>query len=152
MNIIFFTFFNNHIGVEILASFTHFGLFTQMAFQNYFYITVPLLIGFTFYLFLIFKKTNSYELVVENNKKYIVKSVIFILCLISLFPLILHGKLNFKGKNLGTMEAQVLGNNRTADLILNGPFNTYEAVRKSSKRKLYFKKELCVKKVLDNES
>ena len=55
-DIVFFSFFNNHIGAEFLASFTHFGLFFQMAFQNYFYITVPLLIGFTFYLFLIFKK------------------------------------------------------------------------------------------------
>ena len=140
-DIIFFSFFNNHIGVEFLASFTHFGLFFQMAFQNYSYITVPLLAGFVFYLFLIYKKTNSYKLIVADNKKYLIKSIVFIVCLALLFPLMLHGKLHFKGKNLGTMEAQVLGNNRTADLILNGPFNTYEAVRKSSKRKLYFKKE-----------
>lgn len=140
-DIIFFMFFNNHIGIEVLASFTHFGLFTQMAFQNYFYITIPLILFFALYLFFIFKKTNSYELIVENNKKYIIKSVVFILCLILLFPLMLRGKLEFRGKNLGTMNAQILGKTQTADLILNGPFNTYEAVRKSSKRKLYFKKE-----------
>ena len=140
-DIIFFTFFNNHIGIEILASFTHFAFFTQMAFQNYFYITIPLVLSFLIYLFFIFKKTNSYELIVENNKKYVMKSVIFILCLMLLFPLMLRGKLEFKGKNLGTMDAQRLGKTRTADLILNGPFNTYEALRKSSKRKLYFKKE-----------
>lgn len=140
-DIIFFSFFNNHIGAEFLASFTHFGLFFQMAFQNYFYITIPLLAGFVFYLFFIFRKTNSYKLIVADNKKYIIKSIVFILCLALFFPLMLRGKLDFRGKNLGTMDAQVLGNNRTADLILNGPFNTYEAIRKSSKRKLYFKKE-----------
>ena len=140
-DIIFFSFFNNHIGVEFLASFTHFGLFTQMAFQNYFYITVPLLAGFVFYLFLIYKKTNSYKLIVADNKKYIIKSIVFILCIALLFPLMLRGKLDFRGKNLGTMDAQVLGKDRTSDLILNGPFNTYEVVRKSSKRKLYFKEE-----------
>ena len=53
----------------------------------------------------------------------------------------LRGKLELRGKNLGTMDAQRLGKTRTADLILNGPFNTYEALRKASKRKLYFKKE-----------
>ena len=140
-NIIFFIFFNNHIGIEVLTSFTHFGLFTQMAFQNYFYITIPLILFFALYLFFIFKKTNSYELIVEDNKKYIIKSVVFILCLTLLFPLMLRGKLEIRGKNLGTMDAQILGKTQTADLILNGPFNTYEAVRKSSKRKLYFKEE-----------
>ncbi len=140
-DIIFFMFFNNHIGIEVLTSFTHFGLFTQMAFQNYFYITIPLILFFALYLFFIFKKTNSYELIVENNKRYIIKSAVFILCLILLFPLMLRGKLEFRGKNLGTMDAQILGKTQTADLILNGPFNTYEAVRKSSKRKLYFKEE-----------
>lgn len=137
-DIIFFTFFNNHIGAEFLASFTHFGLFTQMAFQNYFYITVPLILLFCGYLFFIFKKTKSYELHVGNNKKYIIKSIIFIVCLALLFPLLLRGKLELRGKNLGTMDAQVLGSNKTADLILNGLFNTYEAVRKASKRKIYF--------------
>lgn len=140
-DIIFFTFFNNHIGVEILASFTHFGLFTQMAFQNYFYITVPLILGFSFYLFFIYKKTNSYELIVHNKKNYLIKSIVFILCLVLLMPMMLRGKLELRGKNLGTMDAQILGKDKTSDLILNGPFNTYEAVRKSSKRKLYFKDE-----------
>ncbi|MBR4508182.1 MAG: sulfatase-like hydrolase/transferase [Elusimicrobiaceae bacterium] len=140
-DIIFFMFFNNHIGIEVLTSFTHFGLFTQMAFQNYFYITIPLILFFALYLFFVFKKTNSYELIVKNNKKYIIKSFVFILCLILLMPLMLRGKLEIRGKNLGTMDAQILGKDRTADLILNGPFNTYEAVRKSSKRKLYFKEE-----------
>ena len=138
-DIVFFTFFNNHIGIEVLTSFTHIGLFVSMAFQTYFYITIPLFVFFALYLLFIFKKTNSYQLEVSDNKKYIIKSSVFILCLILIFPLMLRGKFQLHGKNLGTMEAQVLGSNKTADLILNGPFNTYEALRKSSKRKLYFK-------------
>lgn len=34
-DIVFFSLFNNHIGVEILTSLTHFGLFAQLAFSTY---------------------------------------------------------------------------------------------------------------------
>ena len=76
---IFFSIFNNHIGVELFTAFSHAGLFIQMAFQTYWYITFPLivLLGVAIYL------TNKYcnHLKLQRPPHFVLKSVILCLCL-----------------------------------------------------------------------
>ena len=136
-DVIFFSIFNNHIGVEIFTSFTHLGFFVQMAFQVYYYITIPLFILLGFGVYLICRYIRCYPTTMEE-KRFITKSVIVLILLMPLTFLIVKGKLQFHGRNLSIMDAQVLGNAQSKDLILNGLYTTMNAVRKHQKRRLYF--------------
>ncbi len=136
-DIIFFAIFNNHIGIEILTSFTHIGLFVQMAFQTYYYITIPLLIG----AILVFYFSNRYlDRIYNPNKEphFVRNSIFVILLLIPLMFFMLKGKMQIHGRNVGLMDAQVLGTPKTVDLILNAPYTTINAIHKRQNRKLYF--------------
>ena len=136
-DIVFFSIFNNHIGTEIFTSFTHLGFFVQMAFQTYYYITVPLFALLGLGIYLICRYINCYH-TTKQEKYFIMKSVIVLILLIPFVFLIVKGKLQFHGRNLNIMDAQVLGNAQSKDLILNGLYTTMNAVRKRQKRKLYF--------------
>ena len=136
-DIIFFSIFNNHIGVEIFTSFTHMGFFVQMAFQTYYYITVPLLLLLGGGVWFICHYINRYPLN-PAEKGGVAKSVIVIVLLVPLIFLAVKGKIQFHGRNLSIMDAQVLASAQSKDLILNGVYTTMNAIRKHQKRTLYF--------------
>ena len=134
---IFFRIFNNHLGAEIFTSLTHIGFFIQMAFQTYCYITFPLLILFALTLYLTYRYINRYQ-ITEPDPLFVKKSVILLACMVPFLFFTLKGKLQVRGRNISTMDAQVLSNARAKDLILNGLYTTITAVRKRQQRKTYF--------------
>ena len=137
-DIVFFSIFNNHIGIEILTSFTHIGLFIQMAFQTYWYITFPLILAFVLTLYYSNNYINrNYSNI--NNKSFYIHSIIVLVIMLPLIFFMLKGKFQIHGRNISIMDAQVLAQSKTIDLILNGPYTTITAIRKNHKRKLYFK-------------
>ena len=137
-DVIFFRIFNNHIGVEIFTSFTHIGFFVQMAFQTYYYITIPLFILFGLILYFVYKYIQHYP-ATEKEKYFVAKSMVVLICLVFFTLLTIRGKLQIHGRNLSIMDAQVLGNAPTKDLILNGLYTTMNAIHKHEKRRLHFK-------------
>lgn len=136
-DVIFFGIFNNHIGVEIFTSFSHLGFFVQMAFQTYYYITVPLLIVLVI-LFYVGNKYISHYPANRTDVHFMLKSIVVLICLVPFIFFTLKGKIKVRGRNIGMMDAQVLGNAQTKDLILNGVYTTFNAIKKHQKRKLYF--------------
>ncbi len=134
---IFFRIFNNHLGAEIFTSFTHIGFFVQLAFQTYYYLTLPLLILFALAIYLTHRYINHYQ-VTEPDPHFVKKSVILLVCMVPFFFLTVKGKFQVHGRNIGMMDAQALANARAKDLILNGLYTTMTAVRKRQKRKTYF--------------
>jgi phosphoglycerol transferase MdoB-like AlkP superfamily enzyme len=134
---IFFRIFNNHLGTEIFTSFTHIGFFVQMAFQTYYYITLPLFLLFALTIYFTHKYINRYE-VNKPDPRFLTKSIVLLICMIPFFFFTLKGKLQIHGRNIGAMDAQVLANARAKDLILNGLYTALNAVRKHQKRTTYF--------------
>ena len=133
---IFFRIFNNHIGTEIFTSFTHIGFFVQMAFVTYYYVTFPLFILFALALHFTYRYINRYP--VKADPRFVIKSVVLLVCMVPFLFFTLKGKLQLHGRNISMMDAQVLGNARTKDLILNGLYTTINAVRKHQQRTTYF--------------
>ncbi len=134
---IFFRIFNNHLGAEIFTSFTHIGFFVQMAFQTYYYITVPLFIFFALALYVTYRYINRYQ-TNEPDPYFVTKSMVLLVCMMPFWFFTLRGKLQVHGRNISMMDAQVLSSARAKDLILNGLYTTINAVRKYQQRKTYF--------------
>ena len=133
---IFFSIFNNHIGVELFTAFTHAGLFIQLAFQTYWYITFPLIIVLVGAVLL----TNRYcnRLALQRPPHFICKSVALCLGLAFLMLLGVRSRLSFHGKALEVVASQALGSQQSADLILNSVFYFAHAVRTNQHRKVFF--------------
>lgn len=144
-DVVFFGIFNNHIGVEIFTSFTHTDLFVQMAFQTYWYITFPLLIGLALGIVGLWRYVNKFVCTVP--KHFVKKSLLLVLAVLLLAFLGIRSRVAFHGKALGIMASQALGSQQTADLILNGVFTCYHAVRTHEKRALFFQDDPTVLQV-----
>ncbi len=138
-DVVFFGIFNNHIGVEIFTSFTHADLFAQMAFQTYWYVTFPLLIGLVLGVVGLCRYVSKSTCAVP--KQFVKKSLILFLVAVSLAFLGIRSRIALHGKALGIMSSQVLGSQQTADLILNGVFTCWHAVRTHEKRALFFQQD-----------
>ena len=135
-DVVFFSMFNNHIGVEFFTAFTHLGLFVQMAFQTYWFVTFPLLILLGLGIRIVNRYCNC--LPQQRSAHFVLKSVF--LCLLTVLFILLgvRSRLSFHGKALGIMESQVLGSQQTSDLILNNVFYFWQSARTSQRRKLFF--------------
>ncbi|MBO7191692.1 MAG: LTA synthase family protein [Elusimicrobiaceae bacterium] len=138
-DIVFFSFFNNHIGAEFFTAFTHLGLFAQLAFQTYWFVTFPLLfvLGGGLWLFWRFCNQISYQKPTRFIRKSIVLMVV--LALVGLLGVRSHFKLH--GRPLSVINSQILGTQQTADLILNGAFTLVDAIKNNHKRKVFFPPE-----------
>lgn len=138
-DVIFFSIFKNHIGVELFTAFTHGDMFAQLAFQTYWYVTYPLLIGLGVAVFLVGRYCHRATYTVPA--KFIQKSLCLVLAVALIAFLGIRSRLILHGKALGIMESQVLGSQQTADLILNGLFTAWHAVRTHEHRPLFFTQE-----------
>jgi phosphoglycerol transferase MdoB-like AlkP superfamily enzyme len=138
-DIVFFHTFGNHIGIELLSSFTHAGLFAQLALQTYWYLTYPILAVFIAVLISSFRFINhNFPTTLLNGLKFVLKSSgLILLCGLFMFFCI-RGRLSLHRKPLSLIETQALGNARSADLIVNGVFYAYETIRKAERRNTYF--------------
>lgn len=134
-DIVFFSLFGNHIGVEILTSFTHFGLFAQMAFQTYWYATFPIIIVSAAAVWGLCRLADSISF--ENTGNFVRNSLILFLVLSFAAFFGMKGRLSFHGRPLGIIDSQLLGSAQTADLMLNGVFTAWDAVRHSKKRAIF---------------
>ena len=56
----------------------------------------------------------------------------------------IRGKIDFRGKPLGIMDAQLLGSQKTSDLILNGIFSSSEGLRRMEERTLLLDKQEAI--------
>lgn len=135
-DVIFFSIFNNHIGVEFFTAFTHADLFAQMAFQTYWYVTYPLLIGLGLAIWGICRFFGKVSVAVPT--KFVQKSIVLMLILAAVAFLGIRSRFILHGKALSIMESQALGSQQSADLILNGVFTLYHAARTQQHRRLFF--------------
>ena len=136
-DIIFFSIFNNHLGIEILTCFTHIGLFVSMAFQTYHYVTIPIIIVMGIIFYFVNKYCNkSYP--TGSNKHFVLNSILTIIILLPFMFFMLKGKLQLQGRNIGLMDAQAMGVPKTSDLIINAPYTAINAVHGRETRNLYF--------------
>ncbi len=142
-DVIFFSIFNKHLETELLSVTTHFGFILQMALQTYWYITFSIFLLFFVALFLTYRYINK-NFITQNQTKYIVKSILIILCIGLIMLACIRGKFDFKGKPLGIMDAQLLGSQKTSELILNGIFSSSEGLRRMQDRTVFLDKEEAI--------
>lgn len=148
-DIVFFSLFNNHIGVEILTSLTHFGLFAQLAFSTYWYATFPILIIFAGTLYAINRMVD--KAVFEPDRNFARNSIIAVLVLSLLGFFGIKGRLSFHGRPLGIIDSQALGSAQTADLMLNGIFTAWDAIRHNRKRNIFLSENYYRPEISANE-
>ena len=142
-DVIFFSIFNKHLETELLSVTTHFSFILQMALQSYWYITFSIFLLFFITLYLTYKYINK-NLTTQNQPKFVLKSILIILCLGVIILACIRGKFDFRGKPLGIMDAQLLGSQKTSDLILNGIFSSSEGLRRMEDRTLFLDKQEAI--------
>ncbi len=159
-DVVFFTIFNKHLETELLSVFTHFSFILQTAFQSYWYVTLSVFLIFFFLLLLTYRYINKTVIYEKNNKKIILNHIYMILIIGLIMLVCIRGKFDFRGKPLGIMDAQLLGSQKTSELILNGIFSSAEGLRRIEDRIVFFNKEESIKlarhitsseKLIDND-
>ena len=139
-DVIFFSIFNKHLETELLSVTTHFSFILQMALQSYWYITFSIFLIFFITLYLTYKYINK-NFTTQKQPKYLLNSILIILTIGIIMLACIRGKFDFRGKPLGIMDAQLLGSQKTSELILNGIFSSSEGLRRIEDRTLFLDKE-----------
>lgn len=139
-DVIFFSIFNKHIETELLSVTTHFSFILQMALQSYWYITFSIFLIFFITLHLMYKYINK-NFTTQKQQKYLLNSILIILGIGIIMLACIRGKFDFRGKPLGIMDAQLLGSQKTSELILNGIFSSSEGLRRMEDRTLFLDKK-----------
>lgn len=139
-DVVFFSIFNKHLETELLSVQTHFSFILQTALQSYWYVTFSIFLLFFTTLYFTYKYINK-NFVSQNQPKFILKSILTILCIGIIMLACIRGKWDFKGKPLGIMDAQLLGSQKTSELILNGIFSSAEGLRRMEDRTCFLDKE-----------
>ena len=142
-DVVFFSIFNKHLETELLSVQTHFSFILQMALQSYWYVTFSIFLLFFITLYFTYKYINK-NFTAQKPQKFLLNSILIILCIGVIMLACIRGKWDFKGKPLGIMDAQLLGSQKTSELILNGIFSSAEGLRRMEDRTCFLDKQEAI--------
>ncbi|MDR2870347.1 MAG: hypothetical protein LBV04_07855, partial [Deferribacteraceae bacterium] len=111
------------------------------AFSDYLPVMLALIIFAIAIVIFIVRRINKKFVDERLSMRYFLSTAVVLFLLAGIMLAGIRGNMNLHGQNISLISAQMYGNPKAADLMLNGVFSAYQSLIHITDRKLFFTKD-----------